>query len=120
MLREDGKFSLDDEIGRHLPTFNNEKCQGMTIRRLLNHTSGLRIPGLFLEPLMKKSPQHPDAPNLQLEINRFAEVGPEEKPGGLYSYSSAGYNALGALIEVCSKQPPEMFPTERIYRRWAW
>ncbi len=115
MLSEDGKISLDDEIGQHLPAFNNEKCRGMTIRRLLNHTSGLRIPGLFL-PLMKKSPQHPDAPNLQLEVNRFAEVEPEEKPGGAYSYSSAGYNMLGALIEVCSKQSLERFLTERVYR----
>ena len=116
MLIEDGKISLDDEIGRHLPAFNNEKCRGMTIRRLLNHTNGLRLPGLFLDSLIRKSPQHPDAPNLQLEVNRFAEVGPEEKPGGAYSYSSAGYNILGALIEVSSKQPLEMLLTQRIYR----
>lgn len=115
VLNQEGKFSLDDEIGRHLPAFDSEKCRGMAIRRLLNHTSGLRIPGLFL-PLMKSSAEHPHAPSLQLEVNRMAEVGPGERPGETYSYSSAGYNILGALIEVSSKQPLEVFLTERIYR----
>ena len=116
ILAEEGRFSIDDEIGKHLPAFNNKKCRGMKIRHLLNHTSGLRIPGLFLEPLMKKSPQHPDAPSLKLEVNRIGEVGPQETPGGAYSYSSAGYNILGALIEVYSKQLLEVFLTQRIYR----
>lgn len=116
MLGEDGKFSLDDAIGQHLPAFHNEKYRGVTIRHLLNHTSGLRIRGLFLDPLMKKSREHPDAPNLQLEVSRFAKVGPQEKPGGAHSYSSAGYNILGSLVEVSSRQPLETFLTERIFR----
>ena len=69
ILSEDGHLLLDNEIGRYLPAFKNFRDRGMTIRHLLNHTSGLRIPGLFLEPLMKKSPQYPEAPTLQLEVS---------------------------------------------------
>lgn len=88
----------------------------MTIRHLLNHTSGLRIPGLFLEPLMKKSPQYPEAPTLQLEVSRFSKFSPETQPGEEYSYSNVGYNILGALVEVCSGQALEQFLGEQIYQ----
>lgn len=109
LLAEEGKLGLDDEVGRSLPAFANEKCQGMTIRHLLNHTSGLRIPTLVLKPLSAN-------PTLQTEVARFAAVGPEQKPGTTYSYNNPGYNTLGALIEVASKQPLERFLDERFYR----
>ena len=65
-LVERGEVALDDPIGKHLRAFDNSKCQKMTIRHLLSHTSGLRIKTLFLSPLRMKSRQYPRAPNLQL------------------------------------------------------
>lgn len=116
ILQEEGKLLVDDEVCKHLPAFDNEQCRGMTIKHLLTHTSGLRIPTLFVQPLLEKSDEHPDAPNLLLEVNRFAEIGPEVAPGRTYKYNNPGYNTLGAIIEVCSQQPLEEFLTDRIYR----
>ncbi|MFP6619807.1 MAG: serine hydrolase domain-containing protein [Pirellulaceae bacterium] len=116
LLQQDGKLSVHDRVGRYLPAFRNEKCRDITISHLLTHTSGFRISSLFLKPLMEKSSQHPDAPNLQLEVNRFAEIGPRESVGETYRYNNPGYNILGALIEVVSDQPLETFLVERIYR----
>ena len=116
MLAEEGKLGLEDEIGKHLPAFDNPRYKGVQIRHLLSHTSGMRISTLFVEPLMKPSAEHPEAPSLQLEVNRFAAIAPEEKPGTTYSYNNPGYNTLGALVEVCSGMPLEEFLTERIYR----
>lgn len=116
ILADEGKLSIDDPVGKHLPAFDNEKCRGIRIRHLLSHTSGLRIKSLFLRPLMKPSKEHPRAPTLQLEVDRFAAVGPQKPPGTSYSYSNAGYNTLGAVVEVVSKQPLESFLTKRIYR----
>lgn len=65
--------------------------------------------------MIEKSPEHPDAPNLQLEIERFGEMGASEPVGTSYSYSNAGYNTLGALIEIASGKPLEVFLKERIY-----
>ena len=116
MLAEDGKLSVNDRLCKHLPAFDNEKCRDIRIKHLLSHTSGLRIKTLFLQPMMKPSKQHPDAPNLKLEVNRFANVGPAEKPGTSFSYNNPGYNTLGALIETVSGMPLEQFLTKRIYR----
>lgn len=107
MLADDGKLSLDDPVGRYLPAFANDKCRAISVRQLLTHTSGLRIPTIFLEPLTVKS--------LRGEVDRFAAVGPRERPGTTYSYSNPGYNILGAVIEVVSKRPLERFLTERLY-----
>jgi CubicO group peptidase (beta-lactamase class C family) len=116
LLQQDGKLSVQDPVGKHLPAFNNAKCRDITISHLLTHTSGFRISSLFLNPLMTKSAAHPNAPTLQLEVNRFAQVGPREAVGETYRYNNPGYNILGALIEVVSGQPLEIFLTERIYR----
>ncbi len=116
ILAEEKKLDLEDSIGLHLPAFDNDKYQSITLRHLLSHTSGLRIKTLFLNPLMEPSDEHPDAPSLQLEINRFASLGPEVQPGTSYSYNNAGFNTLGAVIEVVSGQLLDEFLRERIYQ----
>jgi CubicO group peptidase (beta-lactamase class C family) len=116
ILAEEKKLGLDDPIGLHLPAFDNEPYRPVTLRHLLCHTSGLRIKTLFLEPLMEPTDGHPDAPTLKLEINRFAAIGPEFPAGTTSNYSNAGFNMLGAVIEVVSGQPLEEFLSERIYQ----
>lgn len=115
-LVEAKKLGLDDEVRKHIPSFDNPKSASITIRHLLTHTSGFRIGSLFLKPLMEKSEEHPDAPNLRLEAARFGVVGPKEKPGASYSYSNPGFNTLGALIEIASGMPLKQYLAERVYR----
>ncbi len=115
MLVEEGKLDLDAPVCKYLPSFDNEKARTITVRQLLTHTSGLRISEIFLKPLMPKSAEHPDAPCLRLEVDRFGAIGAAEPPGKSYSYNNAGYNTLGALIEVTSGKPLEKFFDERLY-----
>ena len=83
--------------------------------QLLSHTSGFRIGPIFLQPLVGMSDEHPDAPSLQVEVARFGEIGAKMPPGTSYRYSNAGYNTLGALIEVASEMPLKQYLRERIY-----
>ncbi|HVS12817.1 MAG TPA: serine hydrolase domain-containing protein [Thermoanaerobaculia bacterium] len=115
MLVEEERLSLDDNVRAYVPSWDNHRSAFVKIRHLLSHTSGLRIPTLFLEPMMEPSAEHPDAPSLQLEAARFGEVGPEFPPGTSYAYNNPGYNTLGALIEIASARPLKDFLRERIY-----
>jgi len=115
ILVEDGELSYDDNVREHIRSFDNYRSGFIKIRHLLTHTSGFRIEPIFFHPLIEKSPEHPDAPNLQLEVDRFGEVGADEPPGTTYSYSNPGYNTIGALIEIASGKPLEVFLKERIY-----
>lgn len=115
ILVEEGKLSWDDPVRKHIPSWDNYRAGFIQIRHLLNHTSGLRIPTLFLAPYMTPSAEHPDAPSLKLEAARFGEVGAEVIPGTSYSYSNPGFNTLGALVEIASGQSLESFLDQRIY-----
>ncbi|MGB1815429.1 MAG: serine hydrolase domain-containing protein [Rubripirellula sp.] len=99
LLVEDGKLDLDKPVGTYLHAFRNERWRAITLRHLLTHTSGIRIKPLFLTPLIQRSATHPHAPDLRLEVDRFAAIAPLEPAGKTYSYNNACYNTLAAVIE---------------------
>jgi CubicO group peptidase (beta-lactamase class C family) len=108
MLAEEGKLSIDDPVAKHLASFANPKSRGITIAQLLSHTSGLRI-----EPIFYPFAQGEEA-SLKSAAAKFGAEGPAAPPGS-YSYSNAGYNTLGAVIEQVSGMPLETFLRTRIY-----
>lgn len=103
-LVDQGKVSLDDPVHKWFPAWQSVAAKQISVRQLLTHSSGLRIASLFMRPLLSKSKQHPDAPNLVLECDRFGKVGAEVEPGTTYSYSNPGYNTLAGIVEVASGQ----------------
>jgi len=115
ILVQERKLSYADPVRKHIPSFDNYRSGFIQIRHLLDHTSGFRIGSLFLEPYLEPSPEHPDAPTLQLEVARYGPVGADVVPGTSYSYSNPGYNTLGALVEIASGQSLESFLDQRIY-----
>jgi CubicO group peptidase (beta-lactamase class C family) len=116
ILVERGLLSYADPVRQYIPSFDNYRAGFIQVRHLLTHTSGLRIPTLFLQPYLQKSAQHPGAPSLQLEAARFGEVGAAVVPGTSYSYSNPGFNTLGALIELRSGKPLEAMLRDEIYQ----
>ncbi len=115
MLVEDGKLAYDDLVREHIPSWDNYRAGFINIGHLLSHSSGLRIPTLFLQPYMEPTAEHPDAPTLQLEVARFGEVGAEVTPGTSYSYNNPGYNTLGALTEMASGMLLDDFLDQELY-----
>ena len=109
ILHEEGKLSLDDRAADHLDSFDNDRSRDITVRQLLNHSSGLRFGPIF----------HPfaegETPTLLGAVAKFGAEGPAVEPGASYSYSNAGYNTVGAIIEVASGMPLEDFLRTRIY-----
>jgi CubicO group peptidase (beta-lactamase class C family) len=108
MLADEGRLTVGDRVSTFLPSFDNDKSREITIGQLLTHSSGLRIRPI-LYPF--EDGEEPTLPNA---VARFGAEGPAAAPGE-YSYNNAGYNTLGAVIEVVSGQPLEQFLTSRIY-----
>jgi len=96
-LVEAGLLAYNDVVREYLPEWDNYRSGFITIGQLLSHSSGLRIPTLFLQPLG-------DSPTLQSEAARFGAVGAVVTPGETYSYNNPGFNTLGALVEIGSGQ----------------
>ena len=115
MLVEDGKLGYGDLVREHIREWDNYRAGFINVGHLLSHSSGLRIPTLFLQPYMSPSAEHPDAPTLQLEAARFGGVGAEAVPGTSYSYNNPGYNTLGALVEMASGMPLDEYLDAELY-----
>ncbi len=107
-LVEEGKLSYDDLVREYIPEWDNYRAGFITVGHLLSHSSGLRIPTLFLQPLGEN-------PTLRSESARFGPIGAEVTPGETYSYNNPGYNTLGALVEIASGQLLEDRLMETVY-----
>lgn len=116
LLARDGKLRYEDRLTDVFPDFP-EYGKSITIRNLLNHTSGL----LDYEDLMakpaagtppEKIPQIKDAGVLQLLEQQKTTKFP---PGTKWDYSNSGYAVLAMVVEKVSGQPFGDFLHERIF-----
>ena len=113
-LVEEGRLSLDSEIGGWVDLPN---ADGVTVRHLLNHTSGLanyteRLGaslGTFLRPRRSWRPE-------QL-ISRVRRRPLHFEPGTEYRYSNTNYVALGLIAESVSGRPLAELYRERVFAR---
>ena len=95
MLVERGAISLDDPLAKHLPDYPEEGRE-ITIRQLLNHSSG--IPSFTDEHTHSEWRAEPHTTASLLA--RFSAQPLEFKPGAEFDPSNSGYAVLGAVIEA--------------------
>jgi D-alanyl-D-alanine carboxypeptidase len=94
-LSEDGLVRLDDHLARWLPQFPD--ANGITVRELLNHTSGVfdvSEDPAFLEAQLTY-PRQRWKPHRVLSYVRR----PSFRPGADWSYSNTNYVLLGLIVE---------------------
>lgn len=98
LLEKQGKLKYDDPISKFIPELSFYK--NITVRNLLNHTSGLQdYIGLF----QKNWDKSKFATNKDI-VTEFAKYKPEInfQPNEKYEYSNTGYALLGYIIEKAS------------------
>lgn len=95
-LAEQGKLSLDDEIGDHLPELR-QRGAGITLRHLLSHTSGLSSAWAVADLTAPSSPQ--------VVVDSLAARPVEFAPGERFAYNNNGYILLGRVVEKVSGMP---------------
>jgi len=97
-LVEQGKLHLDDSMSSYLPPYGFAST--ITIRMLLNHTSGL--------PDFTNFPQLGDwvrnGVSEATVLTAISQAGLQFQPGTQYSYSNSGFFALGTIIEHLTNQ----------------
>lgn len=97
-LIEQGKVSLDDTLQKFLPDFPTQGNR-VTVRQLLNHTSGIRSYTSLGEKWQRviRIDLVPDS-----VVALFANEPFDFKPGEAYRYNNSGYFLLGVIIEKVS------------------
>lgn len=98
-LVEEGAFALDDPITAILPDYPAEQGDQVTVRMLLNHTSG--IPSMTGMPDFMQE-RTADTFTVDEMLAVFSEEPLEFEPGDGWAYNNSGYYLLGALIEAAT------------------
>lgn len=131
-LVEEGRLGLDDPVSKYIPAFARVKvfaggtadapvledpAAPMTVRQLLNHTSGLAY-GLTDSPvdtIFRRAQLYDAGRTLEQFADSLARIPLLFSPDSRWSYSS-GLDVAGRVIEVASGEPLDRFLDEQIFR----
>ena len=113
-LVSEGKLSLNDTIGERLPSLP-KSWHKITLRQLLNHTSGL--PNFTEDPdylaALEASPKNAPPPRKLLS---YVEDEPLNfKPGTRYEYSNSDNIVVGLMVEDATGESYEQQLQEQVY-----
>lgn len=110
-LVEEGKIDLDTAVSNYLPYFTlaDDRHQHITIRLLLNHTSGMPDEDDF----GWDRPEY-DEGSLERYVRSISDRTLLKEPGESFYYSNIGYEILGDVIAKVSGISFEQFMKERI------
>jgi len=106
LLIEEGKVSLDDNVGKFLEG-TPESWKPITIRHLLTHTSGIVREAPGFDPLKIQT----DADVIKTAYSLPLRFTPGEK----YEYCNVGYFTLAEIISKVSGKPWGDFLNERVF-----
>lgn len=110
ILQKDGMLNIDEKVIYYLPWFrydDKEYSDLITIRDLLNHTSGIpRSIGLGEPGTNENIKTYFNAILKDIKVNR--------QDIGKYEYSNINYQLLGLIIETVSNKPYSDYVTEKV------
>jgi len=110
ILHERGRLGYDDPVTRYLPELGR-LGDGIAVRHLMTHTSGL--PDYYDELEKVVGNGRPDTEDAMLFLAGWGK--PQFAPGERYEYSNPGYEALALVVERASGQRFSSFLREAIF-----
>jgi len=118
LLAHDGKLGYDETLTEIFPDFP-VYGKSITIRNLLNHTSGLPDYEDLMERAERTNGQR-WSPEKQIQDSEVLELLKKEKsgkfaPGTSWSYSNSAYVVLGLIVAKVSGKPYSEFLGERMF-----
>jgi D-alanyl-D-alanine carboxypeptidase len=113
-LVQRGKLKLHDSIDKYVNGVPLGRL--ITVRMLLNHTSGLRTgPGSQVGKKLKRNIRRDFTPNRLL---RWSVRAPRYGfPGEVWGYSNTGYWLLGKIVKKLTHKPLPLLYRQRIFDR---
>jgi len=99
-LQEKGKLSVEDKLSKYIPDF--PRGDEVTLRLLLNHTSGIH--DYSPEPDHLSDVAKPTTTEADVELIKMQKPLYDFDPGTKWKYSNSGYELLGYIVEKVSGQ----------------
>ena len=105
LLAENGRLRLEDKAKRYLPNFSGGGKDGITLRQLLTHYSGLQADFDLSRPWS----------GYQAGLEELWKIGTASEPGKEFIYSDLNFIALGDIVRVVSGKGLDAFAREHIF-----
>lgn len=112
LLEADGKLSIDDDVHKYLTELPDYGVK-ITLRQLLQHTSGIRdqwqtlaLAGWNLQDVITQD---------QILRMLFRQKELNFPPGSMHNYSNGGFTLLAEVVGRVSGKPFPQFCAERIF-----
>lgn len=113
LLANEGKLKLEDDVRKYLPWFPDLK-EKITIRHILNHTSGIRdqwqllaIAGTRIDDVIKQE-------HIVKILSQQKEL--NFKPGDKYFYSNSGYTMAAEIVQSVTGKTLRQFTDSAIFK----
>jgi CubicO group peptidase (beta-lactamase class C family) len=112
LLQQQGRLDYEDPVTNYIKGFPYNK---VTIRHLLNHTSG--VPNyMWLAERKWKGKTPPDNAEM-IKLMCQHNLIPHFEPGTRFKYSNTGYMILSGIVEQISAQPIGAFLEEQFFSK---
>jgi D-alanyl-D-alanine carboxypeptidase len=98
-LAAQGRVDLDTPVQRYLPGLLTKAFEPVSVRQLLNHTSGIQAGDGFGDAFEDQYAHRFDTLTPRQVVASAVAKGPEFRPGGRQDYLNINYTILGLLIE---------------------
>ncbi|MFD5266029.1 serine hydrolase domain-containing protein [Streptomyces sp. NPDC058335] len=109
-----GEIDLDRPVQRYLPGLLGKDFRPVTVRQLLNHTSGIPAGDGLGETFEEVYAHRYDTLTPQAVVASASAKGPEFRPGRKQHYLNINYTVLGLLIEKVTGRPYAAAATELV------
>ncbi|MDB4292439.1 beta-lactamase family protein [Maribacter sp.] len=111
-LFENGLIDLDEPIQTYINEFPRLENKSITIRQLLDHSSGIKG-----YASVKEAETDKNYATLTEAMNVFKDRGISGQPGEAYQYTTYGYVVLGVVIERVSGLSFEAYMKKNIWKK---
>lgn len=113
IMVQEGKISLDDNVGKYLPIFPKWMKGYITIRHCLSHTTGIETDKQGAGKLFQRK----SFSSLEEEVNYYAEKRAiANNPGNWFQYDQIGPSIVGRVLEVVTKKKFDRLAQEKLFR----
>jgi CubicO group peptidase (beta-lactamase class C family) len=113
LLARQGRLNMDEDIHKYLPWVPDFK-EKITIRHLLNHTSGIRdqwqllaISGTRLDDVITQE-------HIVKILSKQQDL--NSKPGDIYNYCNSGYTMLSEIVKSVTGKTLRQFTDSAIFK----
>ena len=123
-IRERFIGAVTDPITRYLPELEGSGWEGVTLRNLLQHVSGMAWNEHYADPTsdfarLTRCEALPDAYDCVFGLIRSLKRKPGVKPGELWSYNTGGAWLAGRVLEKATGMTIARYLETRLWSRFA-